>query len=461
MQREEKKLSEMVEKIGISRVTDDKKWMGLGTLANNWLWIGIYPLGLLQGFLYAPLGLEGQILANVLIFASWFLVAGGMIEAGRRTGLTELIMGRIGLGWYGNIFFALLLVFTNLGWFGLQTQYAAVTFNTVFPFLHEIGWLLLIAVIMIGILAFGIKGLTWLNYVSTALFLVMIGYIVYIFFTKYPIPWSTIPLWANPRTVDIGALYTSMAGFVYVGWAYKFPSMSRWCKPYDKTKSQFRGKNLLYFSLPLTMLLIANIPLEIMGTLSYYATPTHNWNALAIGLGLLPVAIAIPAVIALAGAMINTNVLNLYPGIMQVLATEQSLGLKGKITNQLLWTIILSLLGTFLAIIGLITFATTFTAIVAAATGPFAVILVTDLYLVRKFNINFDSIFHRPPFNTKAAVDVGGILIMAVGAIIAYYFDSYSFYPFTVIPGYLVGAIVTFVLYYTYRKRTGPNGYLM
>lgn len=452
-------MSEMVEKIGINRVTEDKRWMGVGALANNWLWIGIYPLGLLQGLLFAPLGLYGQILANILIMASWFIVAGGMVEVGRRTGLVELILGRIGFGWYGNAAFSLLLVFTNLGWFGLQTQFAAQTINSVFP-IGELGWLVIIAIAMIAILAFGIKGLTWFNYVSTVIFLALIAYLAYVFTSTYPIPWSSIPLWGDPTKISIGALFTSMAGWVYVGWAYKFPSMTRWCKPYDTTKSQFRGKNLFYFSIPMIMLLVANIPLEILGFLSYYAAPGGNWNALTVGLQLLPTIIAVPAVIALAASMINTNVLNLYPGIMQVLAAAQSIGLKGKALNQLMWTIILSLLGTVLAIIGMINFATSFTALVSAATGPFAVILVTDLYLIRKFKINYDSIYQRPPFAGRAGFDYGGILILLVGAIISFYFDTISFYPINLLPGYLLGGIVTFVLYYAYRKMTGPNGYM-
>lgn len=452
-------MSEMVEKVGCFRVPETQRWMGAGTLFNNWLWIGIYPLGTLQGLLFAPLGLYGQILANIVIFATWFFVAGAMAEAGRRTGAPELILGRIGFGWVGNAMFSILLVLTNLGWFGMQTEFAATTINTVYP-IGMYTWLAIIAVVMIAILAFGIKGISWFNYVSTAIFLIVIGYIVYVFATSYTIPWGQIPLWPDPTKVAVGALLTSLSGWVYVGWAYKFPAMTRFAKPYDKTKGQFQGKNLLFFSMPLVALLIANIPLEILGTISYYAA--GDWNALAVGLVLLPSIILIPAVIAIGASMINTNVLNLYPGIMQVLSTIQSLGGKAKsiVMNQLLWTIILSILGAVMAYIGMIGWATSFTSLVSAATGPFAVIIATDLYLIRKFKVDIDSLYCMPKLSSRAGFDLGGVAILLLGALITYYFDTLVTYPINMFPGYLLGAIITFVVYYAYRKRLGPNGYL-
>jgi len=452
-------MSEMVEKVGCFRVPDDKRWMGWKTLFNNWIWIGIYPLGTLQGFLFAPLGLYGQIVANIVIFASWFLVAGAMAEAGRRVGSPELILGRIGFGWVGNALFSLLLVLTNLGWFGMQTEFAAVTINTVYP-LGMYTWLAIIGIAMILILAFGIKGISWFNYVSTAIFLALIGYVIYLFATSYAIPWNQIPLWPDPTKVAVGALLTSLAGWVYVGWAYKFPAMTRMAKPYDTTKGQFQGKNLLYFSMPLIALLFANIPVQLLGTIAYYSA--GDWNALAVGLVLLPAAVMIPATIAIAASMINTNVLNLYPGIMQVLSAIQSFNLKGKsiALNQLLWTIILSILGVLMAVVGMINWATSFTSLVSAATGPFAVIIATDLYLIRKFKFNYDSLYIMPKLGSRAGFDLGGIAILLVGALITYYFDGFVTYPINMIPGYFVGAIVTFALYFVYRKRTGPNGYM-
>jgi purine-cytosine permease-like protein len=210
----------------------------------------------------------------------------------------------------------------------------------------------------------------------------------------------------------------------------------------------------------LVALLIANIPLQLLGTIAFYSA--GNWNALAVGLVLLPAVLMIPATIAIAASMINTNVLNLYPGIMQVLSTIQSFNPKGKsiISNQLFWTIALSILGTLMAVVGMINWATSFTSLVSAATGPFAVIIATDLYLIRRFKFNYDSLYNLPKLSSRAGFDIGGVAILLAGALITFYFDGFVTYPINMVPGYLVGGVVTFVLYYAYRKMTGPNGYM-
>ncbi|MCY0879627.1 MAG: cytosine permease [Firmicutes bacterium] len=420
-----------VETVGVKPVPDHERTMTPGKLTIVWLMASASATTPLIGALLFHYGVTDMILAIVLSWLIGLVPAGLFSEMGREVPLTALIVARKSYGNLGAFLFSVLFTFVNMGWFGLNTAVAGETLSAI---THMSGtlWFWIVGIVQIVLVLFGMKWLEYFYRYTSVVLLVCYGILAYYLFAHYHAAWphATAPMaW--------GTAITTVVTFSILAWTYKVSTVSRFAIPKSRSTA-----NRAFFLAPSVGIMIPVLVMGLMG--AYSQSATGNWNLALLGAH-APVWGVIAAV-GVALAIIHTNAMNLYPSTVDLLVALNTLRRPTQ-WEQPLATAILGLLGTVLAILGILNHVEGFLNVVGDVIIPFTFIMLVDWIWVQRRRTPVDAFFAKPR-TSRGWWSWPAVIAFGVGLVVSIWGGDWLPGLFTtVLPLPVVGGLISALIY--------------
>jgi cytosine permease len=423
-----------LEDYGLEPVPQEKRkhWLSIAVV---WIGVAIVMSALLRGMIVGMgLGrLSRVILAFLLgeVILIIMMALSGYI--GARTGLSTPLIARTAFGNIGSAIISLSIALSLIGWFGVQanlfarTILAYVKIDIPLAPLAFCGGLLMMTTAVIGF-----RGLKFLSWVAVPIMLVI--FITTVFKLNIPLlpPHKLIALAKahnpNPYPISIGSAATIVAGGFIVG-AVTSSDVARYAR--SKLKDIFYAAT---FAMSASALLHFVGAILTMKTGKYHEMlPELIISPAYAGLGLL-------GFIALLLAQWTTNDNNLYSAVLAL-------------NNIIRWekwklTIIVGLLSSLLAAIGILERLELFLVLLTAGIGPIGGIIVADYYILGRKNASDMRKAWNKQFNLPALIAY--FAACGIGWTTSGHPFSLAIFPFSV--GAFNGIISATVLYYLLTK---------
>lgn len=425
------RMGDEVETVGIRPVPEDQRTMTPGKLFNVWIMTSASATTPLIGALLFNVGLWYMIGAIVLSWVIAFIPSGILSEMGRQLPLTVMVVARRTYGWTGTFTLSALFTFVNMAWFGLITAtgaevLAALAHTGVTPWYWVVGGADILLVL------FGMK---WLEYFYryTAVLLI----VSYAALTVYLLMHFHLHMPGQTQPMVWGTQLSTVLGFSIIGWLYVMSTVSRFCRPAGKTP-----RRTAYFLLPSIGIMIPTLLMGVVGMFSQQAT--GNWNVAMLGARISGWGEV--AAIGVTLAVVHTNALNLYPASMDFLVIFDSVS-KRRRWEQPVATIVFGLLGTVLALAGILNHAEAFVTDVGDVVAPFTFILAVDWLWALRDKTNVETYFARPrtfagQWRWTAMICVG------IGFVISFWGSHFlPGFAYNDLPLPVVGGVVAAALY--------------
>ncbi|HEY1704577.1 MAG TPA: cytosine permease [Trebonia sp.] len=421
-----------IETVGVAPVPEDQRVQTPAQMFIVWLMASASATTPLIGALLFKFGLTDMIIA---IAASWligFIPAGLFSEMGREVPLSGLVVARKAFGWDGSLLFSVLFSLVNLGWFGLNTEVgaeilAAITHSPVYI------WDVIVGGLQVILVLFGMK---WLErfYRYTVLLLIA----AYLALTIYLVTHFTLHYPGQTAQMNWGTAFSTVLTFSILAWTYKLSTTSRFAVSSARTG----GTKASYFLAPSVGIMLAVLVFGVLGAYSNEAT--GNWNIALLGSSISGWGFV--AAIGAALAVIHTNAMNLYPSTVDLLVAINNVR-KPTRWQQPLATIGLGVLGTVLAIAGILDHVQTLISDAGDIIIPFTFVMLVDwLYVQRRRTPA--AAFFVPPRRLGDRVVPSAIAAVVVGFVFAFW--GAEFLPgvfYNTLPLPVVGGVIAAILY--------------
>lgn len=308
---------------------------------------------------------------------------------GSSTSLSTSMITKYVFGDIGAKIFSLAIGISLLGWFGVQVGFfsenASLLFNN-FNINIDVRILSLVGgLLMMSTVIYGYRAMEKLSVYSVPLLLALMFLTILLGFKANGVP--TIE--ANMEQTMTFAQGVSLAVSIIIVGAIISPDISRWAKSRkDCTLASFFG--ILFGNS--FMIIVSIILVKCMGT-------SEIMNIfLALGL-------AIPGMIVLTLAQWTTNTSNIYSSAL-------SIALVVKNISQKKLTIILGLIATLLAVLGIYEGFINFLNILGIVVAPVGGVYIAEYYIVKKAFKNIEDESSVNPIVTRSIVAwVIGIVI--------------------------------------------------
>jgi purine-cytosine permease-like protein len=426
-----RKVGGEIETVGVAPVPDDQRVQTPRQMFIVWLMASASATTPLIGALLFKFGLTDMIIAIVAAWLIGFIPAGLFSEMGREVPLSGLVVARKTYGWDGSLLFSVLFSLVNLGWFGLNTEVgaeilAAITHSSVYVWDVIVGGLQLILVL------FGMK---WLErfYRYTVLLLIA----AYLALTIYLITHFTLHYPHQTAQITWGPALSIVLTFSILAWTYKLSTTSRFAVPSSRTG----GTRPAYFLAPSVGIMLAVLVFGILGAYSNEAT--GNWNVALLGSSISGWGFV--AAVGAALAVIHTNAMNLYPSTVDLLVALNNIR-KPHRWEQPIATIGLGILGTVLAIAGILDHVQTLITDAGDIIIPFTFVMLVDwLYVQRRRTPA--AAFFTPPRSLADRVVPSAIVAVAVGFVLGFWGQDflpgffYNTLPLPVVAGLVAAGL--------------------
>lgn len=420
-----------VETVGVLPVPDSERTMSASHMTVVWLMASASATTPLIGFLLFHYGVTDLILAIVLSWLIGLVPAGLFSEMGREVPLTGLVVARKSFGVFGAFMFSVLFTFVNMGWFGLNTEVAGETLNAI---THTSGtlWFWMIGAIQVVLVLFGMKWLEYFYRYTSVVLLVCYGILADLLFSRYHVlmPTASIPM-------QWGTAITIVVTFSILAWTYKVSTVSRFAIPAGKSRSR-----VAFFLAPSVGIMVSVLVMGLIGMYSQQAT--GNWN-LAL-LGSHAPFWGVIAAIGVALAIIHTNAMNLYPSTVDLLVAVNTFR-KPSRWEQPIATLLLGIVGTVLAVLGILNHVMGFLNVIGDVIIPFTFIMLVDWIWVQRKKTPASAFFEKP--RTRRGWWNGpAVIAFLVGLLLSV--DGATWLPglfSTVLPVPVVGGIVSALIY--------------
>lgn len=317
---------------------------------------------------------------------------------------------------------AIILAISCLGWFGLQANVAGVAFSQ-FLALYDIGlpvWIssLFWGIVMLLSAIFGIKLLSWLNYIAVPFLLVVILYAIVISVTGGG--WTAIvnyqPETHMPFLTGVSVTIGSFALGAIIAGDYS---------QYVRKRSGVAKASIIGV-LPAGILMIAS------GAIFGVTSETADIISVFTQLG-LPVI----GVIAMLLATWTTNAVNAFSGgiaivnVFNVAKEKQTIAVAAA-----------GGMGTILAVIGILDYFVPIMNVLSAMIPPVAGVMIASYWIIQKGNPA--SWYEIPKIHWL------GVISWFIGAAVAALPVILEFFPNTpqLLNQPLIGIVISFVIYY-------------
>src|SRR3984885_8530633 len=420
-----------IETVGVAPVPDNQRVQTPRQMFIVWLMASASATTPLIGALLFKFGLTDLIIAIVASWLIGFIPAGLFSEMGRQVPLSGLVVARKTFGWDGSLLFSVLFSLVNLGWFGLYTEVDASILAAI---THSSSYLcdVVFSAMRIILVLFGMK---WLErfYRYTVLLLIA----AYLALTIYLITHFTLHYPGQTEQINWGSALSTVLTFSILAWTYKLSTTSRFAVPSAKTG----GTRPSYFLAPSVGIMLAVLVFGILGVYSNQAT--GNWNIALLGSSISGWGFV--AALGAALAVIHTNAMNLYPSTVDLLVAINNVR-KPNRWQQPLATIGLGVLGTVLAIAGILDHVQTLITDAGDIIIPFTFVMLVDWIYVQRRRTPAAAFF-QPPRSLGDRVVPSAIAAVAIGFVIGFWGDEflpgffYNTLPLPVVAGLVAAAL--------------------
>jgi purine-cytosine permease-like protein len=331
-----------------------------------WLMGGVaMTTALVANFTYS-MGIFGMALVCIAVLLIGGVMAAIWEELGRESGLPALTISKKTFGASGTALLAMIFALLNVGWFGINTEVPAVMLESYFGFPAPL-WALLLGVLQIVIVLFGFETIKGFDYISLAI--IAIGSIVMAY--EGISNGITLKFFGSIDLRSFAIALEAAGAFSLVAWSYKIPETSRFCRK--------NGRRWAYATAPSIGVVLGLFLFGILGFISIESQGSvDGWNIflLGTGMGMVGTIVAVTAIVA----NVNTNIINLYPAVMQFISGAQALDRK---VRQPIVSVVMGAIGTILAMSGILSRITDFLNIVGSLVVPFSFVVFIS-YLFKK-----------------------------------------------------------------------------
>lgn len=431
-----RRVGQEVETVGVQPVPDSQRRTTSGKLLIVWAMTSASATTPLIGALLFNAGLWYMIGAIALTWAIFMIPCGLFSEMGRELPLSALIVARRNYGWSATFCFSALFTFVNMAWFGLNTATGALILAAL---AHTSAgmWYWIVGGIDIILVVFGFK---WLEYFYRYTAAILVA--CYIALAVYLFQHYTLHVPAQTGPVDWGVAVSTVAGFSILAWTYKTSTLSRFAKPADQTP----GRRAWYVAVPGIGIMIPVLLMGIMGMFSQEAI--GDWNIAVLGAHISGWGFI--AAIGAALGVLHTNAMNLYPSTVDLLVALNTVR-KPRRWEQPVATVVLGILGTLLAQLGILNHAETFITDVGDILGPFAFVMLVDWLWGRMQDKRNSDTYFRTPVGFTQHWKIAAIVTFGVGFVFSFWGTDIFPAGFTNnVPLALFGSLVSAVLYAAY-----------
>jgi purine-cytosine permease-like protein len=421
-----------IETVGVAPVPDDQRTQTPKQMFIVWLMASASATTPLIGSLLFKFGLTDMIIAIVVSWMIGFIPAGLFSEMGREVPLSALVVARKSYGWDGSLLFSILFSLVNLGWFGLNTEVgaeilASITHSSVYL------WDVIVGGLQVILVLFGMK---WLErfYRYTVLLLIA----AYLALTIYLVTHFTLHYPGQTAPMNWGMAFSTVLTFSILAWTYKLSTTSRFAVPSSRTG----GTRASYFLAPSVGIMLAVLLFGILGAYSNQAT--GNWNIALLGSSISGWGFV--AAIGAALAVIHTNAMNLYPSTVDLLVAINNVS-KPSRWQQPLATIGLGVLGTVLAIAGILDHVQTLISDAGDIIIPFTFVMLVDWLYVQRKRTPAAAFFDHPRRLSGRFVP-SAIAAVAIGFVFGFW--GQDFMPgffYNTLPLPVVAGVISAILY--------------
>jgi len=411
-----------------------KHWIDVALV---WMGMNICPPTLLLGvwlMRYQSFASANISLILGLFVLSIFSIIQGII--GNKSGLPTYPISCFSFGDLGGRIFSFIMFLTLIGWFGILTESMMATFYSQIvpvsgfhipasykPFLAFLAGLGITAICF-----FGFRAITWLNRFTIP------GLLFLSFF-------ALVKVMQKPdlikRVIEWKPINYPISNYTGVSWvvgsliiaAVTAPDFNRYClRSRDTVYSVLLGNLPVVYFLSIIGMVFAILSGAASGKNAVEAADlssvfaTQGWN---IG----PVPGVFLAAFILIGAIITTNVVNLYPGAMALVTVLKGLGKYGAyIEDRAVLTIVVGFLGSLAASFGILSRFEYFLETLTNFAVPLIGIMGTDYFILKNtqkvkgiVNISAMMIWIGLSFGAMVEVIPGGSLMSVFYAVIFYY----------------------------------------
>ncbi|WP_314854143.1 cytosine permease [uncultured Microbacterium sp.] len=321
----------------------------------------------------------------------------------QREGLNTALLARwTGFGEVGASIVGLAVGISLIGWFGIQSAIAAESLDALMSGVLPIWvWSMICGLAVTAVVAFGFKGMQWLANVTVPLFLLLVGWSVISALSNYDLGTLLTGAPAGPSmSVFTGA--GVVAGGIIVG-AIITGDMTRFNRSGpDVIKQTVLGVSLGEFVIGLAGVLLAHAARS--GDIVAIVTSSVG----VIGL-----------LIVITGTL-KINDWNLYSsslGLVNFVSTTF-----GKQLHRVSTTVVLGVVGTVLATVGILGQFIGFLSILSVVFPPIAGIMVAEYFIVKRWRGELESSRASGELPATAPRIVPATLIIwAVSALIGYF----------------------------------------
>ena len=373
------------------------------------LWFGaaISVAEILAGGLLAPLGFKMGLLAILLghLVGTTLLVLAGLIGTTER--IPALVSTRISFGSYGSYIFSVLNVLQLLGWTAVMIIVGARSVNeitkTLWSFDHLTVWSLIIGAFILLWIWLG-KDIGWkkANNMAVILLFLLTMVLSVIIFRNHEL-FSKIGSGDMPFGLGL-----ELAVVMPLSWLPLISDYTRFAKT---KRGGAWGSWLGYFFGSCWMYMIG------LGAAIVYSNPDPSTMLLAVNLGLVALGIIVLATVTttfLDAYSAGVTLLNIFPKL-----------------NEKLVALIMTAIGTALAIIVNIEGYESFLYAIGSVFAPLFAILLTDYFLLKNKKIQ-----------ANLLINWGTLSLCALGTMLYYQFINLNFVLGATIPVMLIISII-------------------
>jgi phosphoglucomutase/phosphomannomutase-like protein len=227
---------------------------------------------------------------------------------------------------------------------------------------------------------------------------------------------------AQTAHITWGPALSTVLTFSILAWTYKLSTTSRFAVPSAKTG----GTKASYFLAPSVGIMLAVLVFGVLGAFSNQAT--GNWNIALLGSSISGWGFV--AAVGAALAVIHTNSMNLYPSTVDLLVALNNVHKPTK-WEQPLATVGLGILGTILAIAGILDHVQTLITDAGDIIIPFTFVMLVDWIYVQRRRTPATAFFQAPRTLADRVVP-SAIAAVAVGFVLGFWGTDF-------LPGFFYG----------------------
>ncbi|MEM6803394.1 MAG: cytosine permease [Bacteroidota bacterium] len=384
------------------------------------IWLGgmvSIPSLLIGSTLIVGMNFVNTLIAGLLgiAFVTAFMSLESIAAVDRRLNTVQLARSAFGsMG--ASILIGGIIGLATMGWFGVQTNIAGISFSKILSDTFEIEVAVALSsafwgAVMLLTAVYGFRLMKWLNYIAVPAILLLMFYGLYISFQGKG--WDGILSYEAETELSFLSAIGLAIGFVSVGGVIS-PDINRFAK---SRKAAIWGSVLGL--IPAGMLLLA------VGAILAILQGTHDITEIFSQLGYPVLALSI-----LILATWTTNVINAYSG---GLALNQLFSFTEE--SRAKSTLIAGAIGTLLALMGILNYFIGFLSLLTTAIPPIAGVIIADYFLTKSFEEHREEKLRWQGF-LAWAVGVGSILFMedAVKNLLGIFIAATCYYLFDKIP---------------------------